>query len=126
MTNSNTVAPTSRPPNEPRPAYVVTNRSKMDWTIWLAVAGIIIFVLGFLAGAQHQQNIFEEAVEKAREVRQSALGAPVVLRVSQWTYKEPKPLRKNPNCALYSHDACPFDAPTPPTQESSSSSAQLA
>ena len=55
MTNSNAVVPTGRPPNEPRPAYVVTNRSMLDRLIWTVVAVIVVFVLGFLAGAQHQQ-----------------------------------------------------------------------
>jgi len=68
MTNSNTIkVPTGRPPNEPRPARVVTYQSITDKVIWLAVAGLVVFVLGFLSGQAHQQTIYDEAVEKARE-----------------------------------------------------------
>ncbi len=123
MTNSNTIdAPTGRPPIAPRPAYVVTYRSMVDKAIWLAVAGLIVFVLGFLSGQYYQQLIFDEAVEVAREAH-SPLGTPAVLIVSQWTYKEPAPLKRNPNCRLYRHDTCPFDPPTPPEGEASTSQA---
>ncbi len=133
MTNSNIVAPTGRPPNEPRPAYVVTNRSTMDRAIWAAVALVVVFVLGGLAGAAYQQKVYGEAVEKARHGHHGpALGSPAVLIVSQWTAKELPPLTENPNCVLYK-DPCPLDLPTPPKgqpvpttqQESSWGSTQL-
>ena len=135
MTNSNTVAPTGRPPNEPRPAYIVTNRSPVDRAIWTALALLAVFVLGTLVGASHQQSVFEDAVEKARQQHKPALGAPATLRVSYngWVAKELPPLTENPNCVLY-QDPCPFDLPTPPEgqpepstqQESSWSGTQLA
>ena len=103
--------------------------------IWTAVALIVTFVLGGLAGASHQQSVFEEAVRKARQELQPhgpALGAPASLRVSfndSWVPKELPPLTENPNCVLYK-DPCPLKLPAPPKpkpeQESSWASTQLA
>lgn len=122
---------------EPKPAYVVTNRSPLDRAIWIVVCFVVVFVVGFLWGQAHQQSVYNEAVEKAKQKLKQhgpALGSPATLRVS-WYYngKEMPDFTENPNCVLYK-DPCPLELPSRPQgqpvpttqQESSSGRPQLA
>ena len=91
----------------------MTNSTNTITKVDLMVAALLIIVIGltggYMASQPYQQNI--EAHSN---------------HVVRWTYKKPAPLKRNPNCRLYSHDACPFDTPIPPTQESILASTPLA